>query len=213
MEYEVFPYEQASTILKDAKAFGLYPCMCKLQRMNLGEECGHPTMRCLTYAPVEGAFDNAPGIQVLTREEAFLAFKDFEDAGLVHAVGNSMEGANYICNCCTCACTFLRALTEFGIENSVAKTNFLAEVDEDACNGCETCLDRCAFGVISMEDDIAYVDKARCAGCGLCIITCPSEARNLLRRSEDEAVPIPRTMQEWREERAENRGISLKDVT
>jgi ferredoxin len=209
VEFEVFPYEQATTILKDAKSFGLYPCMCKLQKTHLGEGCDHPVMSCLAFAPVEGAFDAAPGIQVLTREEAFQALRDFEDAGLVHTTGNNIESTNYICSCCTCSCTFLRALTEFGLENSVARTNFYAVVDEDACTGCGTCLDRCHFGAITMADDVSHVDRQRCAGCGLCIITCPNEARSLLRRSEDETVHTPRSIQEWNQERAESRGMSM----
>ena len=35
MDFNVFPYEQATTILKDAKSFALYPCMCKLQKARM----------------------------------------------------------------------------------------------------------------------------------------------------------------------------------
>lgn len=216
VEYEVLPHERATTILKDAKSFGFFPCMCRLQKANLGDACDHPVMTCLIYAPTEGAFEGMPGIQSITREEAFQSLKDFEEAGLVHTAGNvreGMGGMDYICSCCTCSCTFLRALSEYGIENSVAKTNFYAVVAEESCEGCKTCLDRCQFGAISIEDDVSHVDIQRCAGCGLCVITCPSKALKLERKSEDESVHIPRNIIEFREERAKNRGISLKDVT
>ena len=216
VDFEVFPYERASTILKDAKSFGLYPCMCRLQKAHIGEACGHPTMTCLVYSPAEGAFNGIPGIQTLTREEAFQSLKDFEDAGLVHTMGNvrePMPTTDFICSCCTCSCTFLRALSEHGIDGSVAKTNFYSVVDEGACDGCKICLDRCQFGAITVENDVAHVDKKRCTGCGLCVVKCPPKALSLVRKSKDESVQIPRNLQEWNEERAEARGISLKDVT
>lgn len=214
VDVEVFPYERAETILADAKSFGLFPCMCKLQKINLGEGCGHPHMSCLLYAPQEGAFDNMPGIQTLSREEAFGKLKEFEDAGLVHTAGNVREGMgsmDYICSCCTCSCTFLRGLAEYGIENSIAKTNFYAVVDEEECAGCETCLDRCNFNAISVED-VSHVDVKKCTGCGLCVITCPSEALSLARKSEEDKVEPPRNMIEWRQARAQDRGIDMKDV-
>jgi ferredoxin len=214
MDFNVFPYEQATTILKDAKSFALYPCMCKLQKKYIDGGCDHPTMTCLVYSQFENAFDNTPGLQVLTKEEAFKALKDFEDAGLVHTMGNFREpnpGMDFICSCCTCSCTFLRGLAELGIENSIAKSNFYAEVNEELCDGCGVCLDRCQFGTISKQKEVYHVDKQKCVGCGLCVTTCPTGALSLVRKSEDEEVNIPSNIQDWGEKRAKNRIISMKD--
>lgn len=210
LEFEVFPYERAETILKDANSFGLFPCMCKLQKQLVDDSCKHPTNTCLVFSQASKAFDNIPSIQSISREEAFKALRDFEDAGLVHTMGNFREtnpGMDFICSCCTCGCTFLRGLAELGIENSVAKTNFMAVVKEEACDGCGTCIDRCQFKAIAMKDDVLYVNNKRCAGCGLCVITCPSEALSLERRPEDETVQPPRDIQEWNQVRAQNRQI------
>jgi heterodisulfide reductase subunit A-like polyferredoxin len=102
-------------------------------------------------------------------------------------------------------------LAEYGIENSIAKTNFYATVNADECTGCETCLDRCNFNAITVED-VSHVDIKKCTGCGLCVITCPSEALSLARRPEDEKIEPPRNMIEWRQVRAQDRGIDMKDV-
>ncbi|UCE80566.1 MAG: 4Fe-4S binding protein, partial [Methanobacteriota archaeon] len=104
-----------------------------------------------------------------------------------------------------CSCTFLRALSEYGIQNSMAKTNFYAVVDKEACEGSKTCLTRCHFKAISVMDDVSSVNRQLCTGCGLCVITCPSKALSLVRKPEDEAVHTPKSLQEWNEERAKNR--------
>ncbi len=212
LDFEIFPYERATTILKDAKSFGLYPCMCKLQKKFIDGGCNHPTMTCLVHSQFEGAFDNVPTIQKITKEEALKALKDFEDAGLVHTMGNFREtnpGMDFICNCCSCSCTFLRGIAELGLENSVAKSNFYAIVDREACTGCKTCLDRCQFKAISIENDKSLVEKSRCSGCGLCVTTCDSGALNLTRKSEEESNEIPRNVQEWNAVRAQNRSMSM----
>lgn len=204
VEFEVMPYERVNSILEGGRSFGLFPCMCKLQKTNLGEGCNHPVMSCLIFSPVEGAYDNVPGIQSLTKDEALQTLRDFEEAGLVHATGNFQDGNNYICNCCTCSCTFLRALAEYGIEDSVAKSNFYAVVNDEACDGCEDCIDSCQFDAITVDDGRTLIDVKRCTGCGLCVVKCPTEALNLARKSEE--VHTPKNIEEWNQERAQARG-------
>ena len=41
--------------------------------------------------------------------------------------------------------------------------------------GCGTCVDRCQFEAIEV-DDIAHIDLDCCFGCGNCVLTCPSDA-------------------------------------
>ena len=208
MEFDIFPHEMISTILKDAKSFGLFPCMCKLQKQQIDDTCKHPTNTCLIFSQADHAFDSIPSIESLTKEEAYKALKDFEDAGLVHTMGNFKDpnpSMDFICNCCSCGCTFLRGVAELGIENSVAKSNFYANIDTESCNGCKTCIDRCHFNAITFENDKSFVDKTRCAGCGLCVTTCETNAIKLEKKSEDELIHTPRNIQDWTVERAENR--------
>ncbi len=55
---------------------------------------------------------------------------------------------------------------------------FIAQVNEDLCTGCETCLTVCPFDAISKDEEkgVAVISEALCTGCGTCAATCPSSA-------------------------------------
>jgi len=48
-----------------------------------------------------------------------------------------------------------------------------AKACDYGCLGLGTCVEKCAFGAISIEDGIAVVDKSKCVGCGACARVCP----------------------------------------
>ena len=71
------------------------------------------------------------------------------------------------------------------IPHAVAPSSYWAVVDEDTCNGCEVCVDRCQVNAISMNDaDIAEIDYERCLGCGVCISSCNRDALQLEKRDD-----------------------------
>ncbi len=212
VEVQVFPYEQASALLNKAKSFAVGKCICRVQKALVGEPCKYPVEVCLWFSPTEGFFKDDPDTRVLTREEALQILQESDEAGLVHSSSNVREGHYFICNCCTCCCGTMRGISELGIENSVAKSDFYVAVDPEMCTGCEICVDRCQFGAISIVDNTSHVDQKRCVGCGLCVTSCSSGARTLVRKPEDQISPTPRNTEEWMRERAENRGISLEDI-
>ncbi|NQT04005.1 MAG: 4Fe-4S binding protein [Planctomycetes bacterium] len=51
-----------------------------------------------------------------------------------------------------------------------------AKVDEQKCNGCETCVGECPSEAISMASEKALVDVENCIDCGICVDACPDEA-------------------------------------
>jgi electron transport complex protein RnfB len=211
-EVQVFPYEQASQLLERSKSFGVRKCICRVQRSLVGKPCKHSVENCLVFAPFEGAFQGASDIRVLTKDEAFKILRETEEEGLIHSSANVREGQTYICNCCTCCCGIMRGISQFGIENSVAKSDFFAAVNPELCTGCGTCSKRCQFGAPMLTDDVSHVNQKRCVGCGLCVVSCPSQALSLVRKPEIEKHIPARNEAEWRTERAKNRGISLQDI-
>lgn len=209
---EILPYERASKLLEEARAWGVRECICRVQQRLVGRACEHPVEVCLLYAPIENAFDHSDVTRAISKEEALGILREAEEAGLVHSTGNYREGNFYICNCCTCCCGFLRTVVEFGVPTAIARSDFRSVVDAEECIGCGDCVERCQLGALSLHEEVCVVDYARCVGCGLCTTVCPTEALALERRPRGEVPRPPADVQEWMGLRAEERGISMSDI-
>ena len=205
VDIDVMPYEKASTYLDKANSWGVLDCICRVQKRLIGEGCDHTVENCLVFSPKPGAFDRNDDIKTLTREQALDILTEANREGLVHSVNNAQTEVYYVCNCCTCSCGVLRGMVEYGSENSIARSDFYATVTEDACTGCEACIERCQFNAMTMVDGICVVDKVKCYGCGLCISACGSEALMLVQKSQEELTPPPLDDDAWREKRAKAR--------
>ncbi len=191
VDIDVMPYEKASTYLDQAQSWGVLDCICRVQKKLVGQGCNHTVKNCLVFSPKPGAFQKSEEIESLTREEALEILAEADREGLVHSVNNAQTEVYYVCNCCTCSCGILRGMVEYGSENSIARSDFYATVDENHCTGCEACLDRCAFDAMTMMDGICEVDRKACYGCGLCISSCETEALSLIQKSPEELSPPP----------------------
>lgn len=203
---EVHPYESASGLVNAAQAWGVLDCICRKQKALIGEGCEHPLDVCMVLDEHPGAFENNTAIHALSREEALATLKRAADAGLVHSVSNNQHGVHYICNCCTCSCGILRGMANLGMANVVARSAFVNTVDELLCDACENCLGYCQFDALTMGE-VVQVNSVRCVGCGVCVPTCPSDALILVRRPEEEIMPIPGTQADWKTQRSEARGL------
>ena len=58
-------------------------------------------------------------------------------------------------------------------------------INEELCTGCQTCVDECSVGAISMEEDIAFIKEDECIRCGVCHDVCAYDAV----RHDGERVP------------------------
>ena len=201
-EMEVFPYEKASSLIENAKSWGVRDCICRVQKSLIGDPCDHPIENCLVFAPIEGAFDNSEVERALSKEEALQILQESEDAGLVHTTGNYRDHNSYICNCCTCSCGILRSVAEFNNSTAISKSDFLVVIDEDLCVACGDCLERCQFDALDIDGAVCKVDTVNCVGCGLCVPVCPEEAMVLIRREEGEVPLPPDNLKSWGEIRS-----------
>jgi electron transport complex protein RnfB len=212
VDIEIQPYESVASIVDQAQAWGVLDCICRKYKALAGEPCNHPINVCLALAQTPGAFDGNPVVRALTHDEALATLRRAAEAGLVHTLSNFRQGLGYICNCCTCACGVLRGVRELGRSNVVARSAFVSHVDAERCTGCETCLEHCQFGALSLADGTVQVDRWRCVGCGLCVLNCPDGVLSLSRRPADEIKPVPATRLDWVVERAAARGLDLDEV-
>ncbi|MFZ5918477.1 MAG: ATP-binding protein [Chloroflexota bacterium] len=211
VDMEIRPYESASGLVNEARAWGVVDCICRKQKALVGEACDHPLDVCMVLGEVEGAFDASPTIRTLSRDEAMATLRRAADAGLVHSVSNNQRGLWYICNCCTCCCGILRGMVDLGMANVVARSAFVNTVDEALCVACGLCVESCSFEALTL-DEVLRVNEMRCVGCGVCVPVCPEGALVLVRRPESEVLPVPLTERDWQAERAAARGLDLREV-
>jgi ferredoxin len=186
----VLPYEDAREIVKQQSKIAIAPCICRLEKRALGNECDKPEEVCMIFST--GAYyyiENGYGHEITT-DEALKILDQAHDAGLVCSPSNDQKGF-VICNCCGCCCEILASLKKIPKPSFIVASNYFAEVDIDNCTGCETCLDRCQMDAITIEEGVAKIDLDYCIGCGLCVTTCPSEALSLKRKDETEVVVPP----------------------
>ena len=203
---EIHPFESASDLVNTAQAWGVLDCICRKQKALIGEACEHPIDVCMVLDQRPAAFERNSSVRALTRKEALATLRRAADAGLVHSVSNNQEGLHYICNCCTCSCGILRGMANLGIANVVARSAFVNQVDEILCSACGLCVETCPFEALAL-DDMLQVNSVRCVGCGVCVLNCPNEALGLVRRPEDEILPVPQTLEDWGAKRSAIRGL------
>ncbi len=200
----ILPYDDVRAIIQGSMSFGLIDCICREQRDQIGRECDFPLRSCLNFSMQE----RPRGSNSLSRNEALEFFDNVEDIGLVHSVGNYATGIGYVCNCCGCCCGIVRGITDWGIQNSVAKANYVAVIDREACLDCGTCRERCQVDAISEGDGVSVVDGAKCIGCGLCVTGCANDAAKLERKPDAETVDPPKDFDAWERKRLRNRGLA-----
>jgi heterodisulfide reductase subunit A-like polyferredoxin len=75
----------------------------------------------------------------------------------------------------------------------INSTNYLAQVNEDLCKGCGTCVEYCSVDAVELdENNIARIKSEFCIGCGVCAHFCPEDAISLLEGMRRVFVPPPR---------------------
>jgi heterodisulfide reductase subunit A-like polyferredoxin len=86
----------------------------------------------------------------------------------------------------------------------------VAQVNEEACVGCLTCVRICPYDVPQIRAELtgvgdikgaAYIEPAQCHGCGICVGECPAKAIQLLHYRDTqmeakvaalmEPIPVP----------------------
>jgi heterodisulfide reductase subunit A len=89
-----------------------------------------------------------------------------------------------------------RAATVLG-RDSIHTGGRVADVDQELCVGCLTCVRACPFGAVRIRDEAfgvggvqgaAGVEAALCQGCGTCAAECPAGAIDLLHYTDTQVM-------------------------
>ena len=192
---EIVPIEEVYSIIDQFEDFAKIPCPCRnREEANGTRKCKdkYPIHNCLILGPyAKGALElGDPVIKAISKDEAKELMREAAELGLVHNTDNKGKNVRLICSCCECCCGMLSGLTKFDNPRAIGKANYIANVNKDLCVGCETCLERCKFSAITVND-VAEINLEKCMGCGLCAVKCPNDAITMI-RLEREEIPLER---------------------
>ncbi|MFH1139565.1 MAG: 4Fe-4S binding protein [Pseudomonadota bacterium] len=179
----ILAFEDIKEIIEKSRSLAVTKCTCRL----IAHKCDKPLEACLQVNNAADYSISRGTGRSLTKKEAMDLLRETEEAGLIHVVVNKQDVDHFICNCCACCCQTFPILIKYGI-SVVEPSRFAAQVDPDLCTACETCLGRCFFGAITIND-IAEINLEKRLGCGLCQVTCPTEAISMKEIRKQDFVP------------------------
>lgn len=196
---DVQPFEDMREILRAQEFIDVSSCSCRKRRTDLGMACEHShDVNCFQFnRGAEYATSRGTG-RSLTYEQALELVDETEEDGLIHQWRNdrSMK-MTVFCSCCIDCCMIWHPAEthQVDIGKFWAKSRFQAEADQELCDGCQICVDRCMFDAIEMDKVPgskklkAVVDPEKCFGCGVCVLKCQPAALSMKTVRPQEHVP------------------------
>jgi electron transport complex protein RnfB len=196
VQHHVATYDQLANLIHESYGpFVMNECICRKVADLNGSPCQKTTRleTCMALGDIARNCIRAGKGREVTKEEALEISRQSEEEGLIFQPSNSQK-AEFICACCGCCCGMLRLHKALPRPVDFWASNYHASVDAEACAGCETCVERCQVGAVTVEDKlgVAMVDLARCIGCGNCVSSCPSGAMSLVKKEKEVAPPETR---------------------
>ena len=177
---DALPSENIAEIIRERGYWSVAFCPCRLAHWldTPGDHCGHLLETCIQTGDT-GRWAVEYGMaHELTYDQCVERIRRCNEDGLVTSV--DIQGS--ICNCCNDCCALFRPLHKLGARLFIPSP-FVAEVDEETCKACKTCVERCPVGAIEV-DEAAAVDQEKCLGCGVCAVGCKAGAMRLVRRPQ-----------------------------
>ncbi len=179
---KVIPYSTArDLIVESPNRILALECPCRVVHPNPClplDVClvmGDPFINILAehYAERSRLIDRSEAIDILLAEA--------ERGHVHHAFFKEAELKRFfaICNCCPCCCGAMQAYRN-GMP-MLASSGYECAVDSDKCEACGTCVEKCPFAAINLEDTHLQIDSNACMGCGVCSHFCQQGALSLKR--------------------------------
>jgi ferredoxin len=189
---QVVPLEDGIAILEHCAAEPIIEknCMCRYMTRGYKESC------CINFGVMSEIIDKLPRFipekekYHLTREEAIKRFTEHNKKGYIGTIWyGPFPYINNLCSCESPECAGIRPRVDFGIR-SINKAEYVARVTQQTCRGCRSCVVKCPFKAITLEEKTGRVtvDREKCYGCGVCRHVCDTGAIFLEPREADPAL-------------------------
>jgi len=196
-ESQVMCLQEAERVLELGSPIGLLHCICRA-RLLAKEERNLHEYTCLGTGIGMLKWERWPerykgGVTFVSTEQSKEWAREMNRKGFVPIImiyGDRFVGG--ICMCDYPACDAIAARLDFGWH--CLKGHYVAFVDDEKCNGCGICAQRCQWGALkfNVTTGKAGIDQLRCFGCGLCETACPRTAIYL-----EERTKIPSLREVW----------------
>ncbi|HMF32598.1 MAG TPA: hypothetical protein VKK79_14340 [Candidatus Lokiarchaeia archaeon] len=213
VEPKILPFEQAKEVLQACRSFAVMPCACRVHGKYVGRDVSKwPIDVCLTMNSwADYVVERGIG-RAIEMEEALQILKDSDKVGLVHSTSNSFK-TQFICNCDPENCGILGGFIRRRYTNTFAKSNFLPEINAEACTKCEKCVGLCPPQALfhhyphtsDLADNFIAVRENICIGCGVCAANCKQGAIQL--KKIREATVVDSVGEMWQAFKANKLGI------
>jgi len=184
-EQKILPTQKVEELVEKFDDIAVGHCFCRHHKDLLGDSCKQTDTRenCFTFGKSARYTSDQGFSRLISKDEAVKILKQAEQDGLVHKAYHTKfdlkRDETSICNCCSCCCGQAGNPT-------VNASYYFAQVNQDLCTGCGTCVEKCYNGSMELnEDGKAERVGEYCIGCGVCAHFCPENAISLV---EDERI-------------------------
>jgi ferredoxin len=199
LSLQVLDHERASHVVRSAPAVAVSLCYCRHKMEHVGRACRASLDICLTFGPTARSLAKHDYARQISSSEGLDLLQQAQAEGLAQFGENVREHPAFICNCCGCCCEAMLAAKRFGFLHPVHTTNFVADLDGSACDGCGKCVKACPVEVLELVPggDPAHPGRKRataevdlCLGCGVCVPACPKGGVRLAARKQRVITPV-----------------------